>query len=477
MSRSADSRKTRRPFLAPHDAEKDLTFRTTILRSLTTSMHAAGILGITIPIIYTLMHLLLADNRLSLRYDQIAPQTVIVIWDKLLIVTLGVVSLLLARISWGARWGRLTIAVMLIVSSQAIIVDDIAGADISLTVGWLALMMFVSAMIPFRAWQTLAISTTILGLYILSVEYLPALTGWQSVSSSLETLVFLVLFALATCGIGCLLYGSRFHQHLARRQLAVTNRKLRDTQAQLVQSAKMASIGSLVAGIAHEINTPLGAIHSNAHLASRSLENACRALESGFVPDEEVATGDLQRSIQLLSNMNTVTLEATHRIDSVIRALRNFARLDEAERKPVDLHEGIESSLTILPMPTEKNIHVVRDFQELPSVNCYPGQFNQILMNVLLNSVEAIEREGTITVSTRQEENWAVIRIADTGQGMRPEELQQAFDPGYTTKGVGVGTGLGLSICYRIMENHSGKIDLSSTPQTGTAVTLRMPIE
>jgi two-component system, NtrC family, sensor kinase len=142
----------------------------------------------------------------------------------------------------------------------------------------------------------------------------------------------------------------------------------------------------------------------------------------------------------------------------------------------VDLHEGIESTLTLLEHLIKDRIQVVKNYGELPKVQCYASQINQVFANVLTNAVQAIGDAGSITITTRQDGSWILIQVADTGVGIKPEHLERIFDPGFTTKGVGVGTGLGLSITYRIIENHQGSIHVESEPGRGTTFTLRLPI-
>jgi signal transduction histidine kinase len=160
----------------------------------------------------------------------------------------------------------------------------------------------------------------------------------------------------------------------------------------------------------------------------------------------------------------------------IVRSLKNFARLDEAERKKVDIHEGIESTLTLLQHQLKSRITIVKRFGDLPEIECFPNQLNQVFMNILVNAAQAITNRGTITVTTSKQEGAVKISISDTGVGIPPEHLSRIFDPGFTTKGVGVGTGLGLSICYKIVQDHHGTIEAESS-NTGTTFTITLPMK
>ncbi|UCE24478.1 MAG: hypothetical protein JSU74_00055 [Candidatus Zixiibacteriota bacterium] len=477
MSKSSDRDSYLSRFRAPAGCEKDLTFRAAVLRLSGNSMLAVGLLGLIIPLTYILIQLLVVGRPISSGYEQTGLSSALLLWDKGLIMLLGLISLVLSQTRVGPKWGRLIIAAIIVSASIATLSDDIARGDLSLSAGWLALMMFVSLTVPYRPWQTLLLGAVIIGSFLLTVEFLPKLTGWQAVILRPESLIFLILVVLVCAGISALLYASLYRQHQARLALAATNRRLRETQAQLVQSAKMASLGNMVAGVAHEINNPLGVIHSNAGLIKRAVEKVRHALDAGAGSAASESGNELNKSLGLVSDMNAVTMEASARIDSVVRALRNFASLDEAELQQVDLRDEIESVLAIFPQYPGKDIRISREFAQLPPVTCYPGQFNQVIMNLLQNSAEAISGQGTITVRTCRDDNWVVVQIIDTGRGIPESEQQHVFDPGYTTKGAGVGTGLGLPICYRIMESHNGRIELASQPKQGTVITLRLPVD
>jgi signal transduction histidine kinase len=159
----------------------------------------------------------------------------------------------------------------------------------------------------------------------------------------------------------------------------------------------------------------------------------------------------------------------------IVRSLKNFARLDEADRKRVDLHEGLESTLTLLQHQLKSRIRIEKQFGEIPWVLCHPNQVNQVFMNILANAVQAITGSGVIRIRTWRDGDFIKIAIADTGGGISQEHLSKIFDPGFTTKRVGVGTGLGLSICYKIIEDHGGAIEVDSSP-SGTTFTITLPI-
>jgi signal transduction histidine kinase len=218
-------------------------------------------------------------------------------------------------------------------------------------------------------------------------------------------------------------------------ELERANREIRETQAQLVQSGKMASLGMLVAGVAHEINTPMGSISANTDLVKRAADIVKQRLETEAAPSELANDDKLQRAVETLQQASETERLACERISSIVKSLRNFARLDESEEKQVDLHEGIDSTLTLLQHELKKGIEVVKRYGDLPTVVCFPSQLNQVFMNLLANAVFAMKGQGTITIATAREGDEVVLRFADTGDGIPPENLDKIFDPGFTTKG------------------------------------------
>lgn len=245
-------------------------------------------------------------------------------------------------------------------------------------------------------------------------------------------------------------------------------------KAQLVQSEKMASLGLLIAGLAHEINTPLGAIHSNNDTLSRSLEKMRAILEDQW----GAGSRDKQAAVRLADIMREVcknTSLATDRLITIVGSLKNFARVDEADLQKADIHEGLDSTLTIVQHRLKNRIHVEKHYGTIPLVECHPNGLNQVFMNLLVNAAQAIPDRGTITITTSKKDDFVRIAISDTGMGIPAENLAKVFDPGFTTKGVGVGTGLGLSICYRIIQQHQGTIEVESSNQ-GTTFTVVLPV-
>jgi PAS domain S-box-containing protein len=252
---------------------------------------------------------------------------------------------------------------------------------------------------------------------------------------------------------------------------------LKEKQAQLVQSEKMASLGQLVAGVAHEINTPLGAIKSNNDVVYRSLGHLKRLLKSASLSVEKDSPPGLTKLFETMHALNQVDKTAAERIVVIVNSLRTFARLDQSDQDTVDLHEGLESTLTLVHHQLKNRVDVIRDYDNLPPVTCHPNQINQVFMNVLVNASQAIDGKGKIYVRTYLQKHRAVVEIEDTGGGIRPEDQTHIFDPGYTTKGVGVGTGLGLSIVYQIVRDHHGDIEVDSAPGKGTVFRIMLPVD
>jgi signal transduction histidine kinase/nitroreductase len=239
--------------------------------------------------------------------------------------------------------------------------------------------------------------------------------------------------------------------------------ELRTTQGRLVQHAKMAALGQLVAGVAHEINTPLAAVVNNNDLFLRIFHR----MRQGRIEERDLAA---------IEDLSKVTRLACARMSDIVRTLRTFARLDEADVKSVDLHEGIESTLVLIAHLTKSGISVERRYGELPRVECHPNQINQVLMNLCVNACQAMGDAGTLTITTRALDGSVEVRIKDTGVGIARDKLSRIFDPGFTTKGAPLGTGLGLSIVYQIVEGHGGDIAVESEPGAGTEFTVRLPV-
>jgi signal transduction histidine kinase len=268
--------------------------------------------------------------------------------------------------------------------------------------------------------------------------------------------------------------GVAYQRFVDFRSLEQRTRELQETQLQLIQSEKMAALGQLVAGVAHELNTPMGAIHSNNQSAKKALERLIADLDGG---DAGNGLSEHAAMLARLLDMNVVNDAASRRIIEIVTNLRRFARLDESEWKAADLRAGIDETLALVEHQTRGRIEVVRAYGEIPLVSCYPGQLNQVFMNLIVNAIQAIEGEGRIEVECSREGESVSVRVRDNGHGIPEEALPRIFDPGFTTKGVGVGTGLGLSIAYRIVSNHGGTLRVRSEVRKGSEFTVEIPID
>ncbi|MBT5876699.1 MAG: PAS domain S-box protein [Candidatus Latescibacteria bacterium] len=254
--------------------------------------------------------------------------------------------------------------------------------------------------------------------------------------------------------------------------------ELMEQRAHLVQSEKMAALGQLVAGVAHEINTPLGAMKSNNDVFIRTVDKLRTIVEAEDMPQEIREHSQMHRIFDSVEKLNHINRDAVERIVTIVGSLRKFARLDQAEVDDVDIHEGIDSTLTLVHHQLKNRIEVNRNFGALPLVSCHPGQINQVLMNILVNASQAIEGNGEITIATStMGENSVRIDISDTGKGIDKDQLARIFDPGFTTKGSGVGTGLGLSIVHQIIDEHGGSIEVESEPGEGSTFSIILPVQ
>jgi len=258
------------------------------------------------------------------------------------------------------------------------------------------------------------------------------------------------------------------------RELENALAELRETQTQLVQSEKMASLGQLVAGVAHEINTPVGAIGSMHNTQMRALVKLHKLVETSAMPPGP-DRDQVEKYIGMMEDAGKVIESGSSRVANIVRRLRSFARLDEAELKKTDLHEGLEDTLVLINHEIKHGITIHRNYGEIPEIPCYSSQLNQVFLNILINARQAIGGKGDITITTFQKNDRVHLIFEDSGRGISKENLARVFDPGFTTKGVGTGTGLGLSICYQIISDHHGQITVESEPDRGTRFTIILP--
>jgi signal transduction histidine kinase len=264
--------------------------------------------------------------------------------------------------------------------------------------------------------------------------------------------------------------------------------KMQKTQILLVRSEKMASLGQLTAGIAHEINNPVNFVSSNVNPLRRDIaevfevlanyEEAVshRQLHAQFKKVEELKKKlDFPYLKDEIDNLLNGIQEGAHRTSEIVKGLRSFTRLDEDERKPVDINKAIESTLLMLKHQLKNRVEVIKDFGDIPVIMCFPSKLNQAFMNILANASQAIEGRGKIFIKTSYDSEIVTISIKDTGKGMTEEVKQHIFEPFFTTKPVGEGTGLGLPITYGIIEEHDGNLEVYSELGKGSEFVITLP--
>lgn len=248
-----------------------------------------------------------------------------------------------------------------------------------------------------------------------------------------------------------------------------SERVLKSFETQLVQSEKMSSLGNLVAGVAHELNTPIGAIQSSQQSIRTAVERAQKR------PDAD--DPKLARLLGVIHDGGEIIGNAADQVARVVKSLRSFARLDEAKQQRIDVHTCIEDALVVLGNQLdEAKVSIERSYDELPELVCHPGDLNQVFFNLLDNARQAMPDGGTVRITSRHTEDAVVVSIEDDGEGIAAEDQAHIFDPGFTKRGVGVGAGLGLSTCWRIMERHHGSIRVESAPGEGATFRVELPL-
>lgn len=272
--------------------------------------------------------------------------------------------------------------------------------------------------------------------------------------------------------------------------LKSVNGRLEDAHNQLLQSEKMASMGQLAAGVAHEINNPVGYINSNLTALQKYILDLMRLVDcyveaEHLLPAESAESASIRRiksEVELdflrqdLNDLMRESQEGVERVRKIVQDLKEFSHVDSSEWQVADLHRGLESTLNIVHNEIKYKAEIVKEYGDMPEVECIPSQINQVFLNLLVNAAQAIEKRGVITLRTGTTGGEIWIEVKDTGKGISPHHLNRIFEPFFTTKEVGKGTGLGLSLSWNIVQRHGGRLEVQSTAGEGSTFRLTLPI-
>ena len=260
------------------------------------------------------------------------------------------------------------------------------------------------------------------------------------------------------------------------RKVAERTRNLRETQAQLIQSEKMAALGHLVAGVAHEMNTPVGAVYATHNTLASATEKLAQTLEGehGIAISESHKVSYILNAI---SGVSDVIRTSSERMAGIVKRLKTFARLDEADLQSTDLNECIENTLAMFRFHLKPEIKIRKELADLPAITCYPAKINQLCFQLLSNANRSIEKTGEIVLHTEVQGDEINLSVSDDGRGIPSKDINRVFDPGYSAWNLNVGTGLGLAICYQISQEHKGRIKVESEIGKGSKFTLSLPIK
>lgn len=260
------------------------------------------------------------------------------------------------------------------------------------------------------------------------------------------------------------------------------NARLEQARRQLLQSEKLAAIGQLAAGVAHEINNPVGYVYSNLQTLESYLTDLFRLTDAMDTADSLESLKLIRQNIDYefvrddLRDLLAESREGIERVKTIIAAMKDFSHIEDEEFKPADIQKGIETTLNLVNNELKYKAEVTRHFDALPPVECIISQINQVIMNLLVNAAHAIEDFGEIRIRTRDQGDNVIIEIEDTGRGIAPDHLNRIFEPFFTTKPVGKGTGLGLALSHNIIEKHSGSITVESQPGERTCFRITLPV-
>ena len=250
-------------------------------------------------------------------------------------------------------------------------------------------------------------------------------------------------------------------------ELENTLNELKETQLQLINSEKMASLGQLVAGVAHEINTPLASINANNEILEKLLKKL----------PQQPKESEYEKLCENIKNINSIDKEAIKRISQIVMSLKKFVRLDEADLQLADINKEIDLTLELIKHETKNKIKITKNYASLPMIKCYPNMLNQVFMNILINACQSMPDGGEITITTEFSDKNLFVKIKDTGTGIDEKIKDRLFLAGTTTKQIGIGTGLGLAISKKIVEKHNGSISFVTKKNKGTEFIIQIPAE
>jgi signal transduction histidine kinase len=491
--------------IAPAPLERDPAFRATMDGLTRRGLRVAGALALAAVALYLAAHLG-AGKALVWSFRGLDPGTHVVLWDKALIAGLGVLLLVAARGRGDVRLGRLLMAAFLLLAAWALVMEDYARADFTFTAGWLALLMLVTVgTVPFQPWQAGAICLGIAGLYVYYGSRPAAVIASVSAGVPVSRVIFLLLVTFLCTSMSASLYLSRYEQYRALRRaaglrdrlsargrtLAHSLGRLRAAQAQLVQQEKLAGLGQLTAGVAHEIKNPLNFVTNFAQLSRDLLRELHDELES----DPERPCGEAMADVaDLLDDLalNTEKIaEHGRRADGIVKSMLAHSRTSPGERQPVDLNGLLDEYVNLAYHGMRArhagfNVEIERAFD--PAVGAVPlvaGEMGRAFLNLLDNAFDAVRARAaasgptyrpTVRVETRIAPGGGAVRIADNGTGVPAAVRARVFEPFFTTKPSGEGTGLGLSLAYEIVtQGHGGTLTMETEEGAGTAFTIVLP--
>lgn len=320
-----------------------------------------------------------------------------------------------------------------------------------------------------------------IGFLVVALQDPRTYITWDPLKTHLEGglhPVFFVWEVLSVLIVGALLAlltaGARKTVRVAI-QAEAQNWQLREQQAQLVADAKITGMGHLVAGVAHELNTPLGTARSSFDSLRRVAERLASALQASEIGEHDRRVL-AERVLPAAASASQAGEEGLSRIASLMHSLRDFSRLDAAEAQRVDLHTGLDAAIELVPPYLRNGVELERDYQPLPRVACRPAELNQVFLTILTNALEAVAGKGRVTVRTRSDAGQAIVEVEDTGPGIARERLAELFEVGLTTKDRRVGLRVGLPIARRVVHQHGGSIRVQSQPGRGTVMAICLPV-